>query len=196
MSLQGRTEELIVHCPAGHEDGIHAALLVGGDRFPFSLRVEGLEAGNPVRFDGYDIVPFRTDHTAASLGYALVEPARPGRFDVEAARAAGVPEGPMFGRLHRGEDVELPDGRVVRASDLVGAARRGRKVVYSGDTRPSDATRLAAVGADLLVHEATFTRAEQERAEETRHSTAREAGQVAADAKVDRLIITHFSARY
>lgn len=196
MSLQDRREELTVHCPAGTEDAIRAALFVGGDRFPFPLGVEGLGAGDSVSFDGYDVVPFRTDHTATSLGYALVEPARPGRFDVEAARAAGVPEGPLFGRLHRGEDVELPDGSVVRASDLVGTARRGRKLVYSGDTRPSDETRLAAAHADLLIHEATFTRVEQERAFETRHSTAYEAGQVAADAKVDRLILTHFSARY
>jgi len=196
LSLQGREEELVVRCPAGRESDVRAAVLVGGDRLTFPLRIEGLESGQAARFDGYDVRAFPTDHTAASVGYALTEPDRLGRFDVDRARAAGVPEGPLFGRLHRGEDVELPDGRIVRAQDLVGPARPGRTLVYSGDTRPCDATREAAAGADLLVHEATFTREEADRARETRHSTAGEAGQVAADAGVRRLVLTHFSARY
>lgn len=196
MSLQGREEELVVHCPAAREDEVRAVVIVGGDRLTFPLRVEGLEAGDAVHFDGYEVRAIRTDHTALSIGLALVEPDRLGRFDVERARAAGVPEGPLFGRLHRGEDVELPDGRLVRAADLVGPSRPGRTVVYTGDTRPCDEVREAARGADLLVHEATFTEEERGRARETRHSTAREAGRVAADAEVRRLVLTHFSARY
>lgn len=196
MSLQGREEELVVRCPAGREDDVLAAILVGGDRLAFPLRVEGLEPGQDVSFDGYSIRAFRTDHTADSVGYVLVEPDRLGRFDVDRARVEGVPEGPLFGRLHRGEDVELPDGRTIRAADVVGPARPGRTVVYTGDTRPSDATREAAAGADVLIHESTFTREEAERARETRHSTAGEAGGVAADAGVRHLVLTHFSARY
>lgn len=196
MSLQGREEELAIHCPAGREADVRAAVLIGGDRLTFPLRFEGLEPGQAAAFGGYQIRAFATEHTAASVGYALTEPNRLGRFDVERARAAGVPEGPLFGRLHRGEDVELPDGRMMRALELVGPARPGRTLVYSGDTRPCKATREAADGADLLVHEATFTREEIDRARETRHSTAGEAGRVAADAGVRRLVLTHFSARY
>lgn len=196
MTLQGREDELVVYCPSGTENDVRAIVLVGGDRLTFPLRVEGLEAGQAVEFDGYEVRSFRTDHSAASTGLALVEPDRLGRFDVEKARAAGVPEGPLFGRLHRGEDVELPDGTMVRAADLVGQPRPGRRFVYSGDTRPCAGVREAARGADLLVHESTFTEEEKERAKETRHSTALEAGEVAAEAEVGRLVLTHFSARY
>ena len=196
LCLQDRTEELVVYCPAGREADVQAIVLIGGERLTFPLRIEGLEAGAGVSFDGYEVRAVRTEHTAPSLGYALIEPDRLGRFDVERARAAGVPEGPLFGRLHRGEDVELPDGRTVRAHDLVGPARPGRTLVYTGDTRPCAAVRAAALGANLLVHEATFTDEEGERARETRHSTAREAGEVAAQAGALRLALTHFSARY
>jgi ribonuclease Z len=196
MSLQDRTEDLIVRGPAGAEPALRAALQIGGDHLGFSVVVKGLEPGEEVSFGEYAVRAFRTDHTAASLGFALVEEDRLGRFDVTKARAAGVPEGPLFGRLHRGHDVELPDGTEIRASDLVGHSRPGRRLVYSADTRPCQDIRDAANGADLLVHEATFGNDDVERAIETRHSTAREAAEVAAAAGVHRLILTHFSARH
>lgn len=196
MCLQAREEELVVYCPVGREVDVRAIVVVGGERLTFPLRIEGLEPGAAAVFDGYEVRAVRTEHTAPSIGYALVEPDRLGRFDVERARAVGVPEGPLFGRLHRGEDVELPDGRTVRAGDLVGPARPGRTLVYTGDTRPCAAVRDAARGADLLVHEATFTTEEADRARETRHSTAKEAGEIAKAAGARRLALTHFSARY
>src|SRR5207237_5592385 len=107
-----------------------------------------------------------------------------------------LPEGPLWGRLHRGESVTLPDGAIVTAASLVGPTRPGRRVVISGDTRPCDATIEAARGADLLVHEATFANEDAERARETGHSTGAEAAIVAAKAGVKRLALTHFSARY
>ena len=196
MCLQAREEELVVYCPAGREADVRMIVVVGGERLTFPLRIEGLEPGAAAVFDGYEVRAVRTEHTAPSIGCALVEPDRLGRFDVERARAAGVPEGPLFGRLHRGEDVELPDGRAVRASDLVGPPRPGRTLVYTGDTRPCESVREAARCADLLVHEATFMQEEVVRARETRHSTAGEAGEVAEAAGVGRLALTHFSARY
>ena len=107
-----------------------------------------------------------------------------------------MPEGPMWGRLHRGMRVTLDDGREIDPSDLVGPTRPGRRLVITGDTRPCDATADAAAGADLLVHEATFAEEEAARAAETGHSTAREAAQLAARAGVKRLVLTHVSARY
>jgi ribonuclease Z len=107
-----------------------------------------------------------------------------------------VPEGPLWGHLHRGRTVSLPDGRTVSPADLVGPPRPGRRVVITGDTRPCESTVEAARDADLLVHEATFAEEEAARAVETGHSTAREAATVAAAAGVQRLVLTHVSARY
>ena len=139
--------------------------------------------------------PYRADHGVPALGYALVEEVRLGRFDPEAARRLGVPEGPLFGKLHRGEAVVV-DGREVAPADVVGPPRRGRKVVYSGDTRPSRDTVEIARGAELLIHEATFGADEVARARETRHSTSAEAARVAFRAGVQELVLTHISARH
>ncbi|NUQ20838.1 MAG: ribonuclease Z, partial [Gemmatimonadaceae bacterium] len=169
----------------------------GADRLTFDVEITELEPGQPVKRNGYAIVPYLADHGGATaFGYALVEEERRGRFNPELARSLGIPEGPLWGRIHRGESVTLDDGRVIEASVLVGEKRRGRRVVITGDTRPSDGTVAAAEAADVLVHEATFGDEEAERAVETGHSTAREAATVAARAGVRRLVLTHFSARY
>src|SRR6185503_8728680 len=146
---------------------------------------------------GYDVCAFPTEHGGGpSIGYVLREHVRRGRFDVEKARAMGIPEGPLWGKLTKGEDVQLTDGQTVPPSDLVGAARPGRLVAFTGDTRPCAATVDAAQGADLLIHEATFGEEERDRARDTGHATAKEAAQVALAAKAKRLVLSHVSARY
>jgi ribonuclease Z len=125
-----------------------------------------------------------------------VEEERRGRFNPELARSLGIPEGPLWGRIHHGQPVTLDDGRVISPATLVGSARPGRRVALSGDTRPNEQLGEAARGADLLVHEATFGDEEAARAVQTGHSTAREAAELAARAGVKRLVLTHFSARY
>jgi ribonuclease Z len=144
----------------------------------------------------YDIVVFETDHRADTVGYGLAEHVRLGRFRPERAQELGIPEGPMWGQLHKGQPVVLADGRRIEPADLVGEPRPGRTVVYSGDTRPNLTLIQAAREADLLIHEATFGGDESERARETGHSTAAEAAQVARDAHVRRLVLTHISPRY
>jgi ribonuclease Z len=195
MGLQGREEPMRLYCARGEKKIVSDAVYLGIERVPFEVTIDELEPGDTVARDGYDIVPFRTVHGRRSLGYALVEHQRLGRFDPDMARALGVPEGPLFGRLHRGESVEV-DGRTIDASAVVGAPRPGRRVVYTGDTRPSKDTVQYARGADLLIHEATFADDEADRARETDHSTAREAAGVARDAGALRLILTHLSPRY
>ena len=196
MSLQGREEDLVVWGGEGTQESLRTAIELGGDRLQFPVVVRELPAGEAVRFEGFEIRAFAVEHTAASVGLALVEEDRLGRFDVNLARRLGVPEGPLFGRLHRGEDVRLESGKVVRGTEVVGLARPGRRVVFSGDTRPCASTVAAARGADLLIHEATFSEEEAGRARETRHSTAREAASVAGQAGVRQLVLTHFSARH
>jgi ribonuclease Z len=195
MGLQGRETEVRLWGPAGSTPILDAAVNLGVDRVPFRVTTQELAPGEVVRRDGYDIVAFRTRHGMASLGYALIEHERLGRFHPERARELGVPHGPLFGRLHRGESVEV-DGRTVRPEDVVGPARAGRRVVYTGDTRPARETSAIAEGADLLIHDATFAHEESDRAHVTGHSTAREAAQLARRANVRRLALTHLSARY
>ncbi|MCK5489889.1 MAG: ribonuclease Z [Gemmatimonadetes bacterium] len=196
MSLQGREDELVVWGGTGTEGTLRAAIELGGDRLQFPVAVRELPAAEAVRYDGFEIRAFPVEHIPGSMGLALVEDDRLGRFDVELARRLGVVEGPAFGRLHRGEDVPLESGAVVSAGDVVGPTRPGRTFVFSGDTRPCASTVEAARGADLLIHEATFSDDDLLRARETRHSTAREAATVARQSGVRKLVLTHFSARY
>lgn len=197
LALQGRTEEMRLWGPRGAASLFRRAEGLGTERLTFELKVNELEPGAEVKRKDYDIRAFGVDHrNGAALGFALVEHERRGRFDPDHARELGVPEGPLWGRIHKGEDITLDDGRVIRHGELVGPTRSGRTVVITGDTRPCKATIEAAMGADLLVHEATFSDEEAARAVETAHSTAREAAQVARMAGVRVLALTHFSARF
>ena len=197
LALQGRTDPLRIFGPRGGAKLLRQAELLGADRLTFELQVHELTAGEPIKRNEYSIVPFTVQHRAsAAMGFALVEDHRRGRFDVDLARQLEIPEGPLWGRLHKGETITLPDGREIASAVLVGPARTGRTLVYTGDTRPCDSTIEIARGADLLVHEATFGDEEAERAVETGHSTAREAADVAVRAGVKRLVLTHVSARY
>ena len=197
MALQGREETLRLWGPVGSTKVLRRAETLGADRVGFPVAYQELAPGESVRRDGYSIVAFAADHArAAAVGFALVEELRLGRFNPDRAREMGIPEGPMWGRLHRGLRVTLDDGREIDPGDLVGPTRPGRKLVITGDTRPCDATTDISAGADLLVHEATFAEEEAARASETGHSTAREAAQIALRAGVKRLVLTHVSARY
>jgi len=197
MALQGRDESLRVWGPIGSTKVLRRAEALGADRVGFPVEYRELSPGESVRRDGYAILAFAADHARTqALGFALVEDLRLGRFNPDRAREMGVPEGPMWGRLHRGLRITLDDGREIDPAQLVGPTRPGRRLVITGDTRPCDATAEASVGADLLVHEATFAEEEAARAAETGHSTAREAAQLAVRAGVKRLVLTHVSARY
>lgn len=196
LGLQGRTDPLRLYGPKGGKKVLETALMLGVERAPFPVDIQELKPGDAVRRDGYAIEAFATEHGGGAIGYALRESERKGRFDPEAARAAGVPEGPLWGKLQRGQPVELPDGRTLSADGIVGPTRPGRLVVMTGDTRPCASVVDAAAGADLLVHEATFGDEEKDRAKETQHSTAKEAAQVALAAGVKRLVLCHVSARY
>jgi len=196
MGLLDRKEGVTLFGPRGAQRILSGALAIGIERNKFPVEIIEVKPGDRLGRGEYELAVFETEHRADTVGYALVEHDRLGRFDPDRARELGVPEGPLWGQIHKGKAVTLPDGRVVNPADLVGPPRPGRTVVLTGDTRPHPAVLSAAKGADLLVHEATFGEEERGRALETGHSTAREAAIVARDAGVDRLVLTHVSARY
>ena len=197
LSLQGRTEPMRLWGPRGSAALLKQAIALGSDKQSFPLEINEVTPETPIARKGYSIVPYTVDHKdKLALGYALVEDIRLGRFNPDKARALGIPEGPAWGRIHKGQSVTLDDGRVIEPSELVGPTRAGRKVVFTGDSRPAASTIQIAEGADLLIHEATFADDEEPRAKETGHATAREAAQVAAQAGVKQLVLTHLSARY
>ena len=196
MGLMDRSAPLTLYGPRGAQRILSGALNVGIERTKFPVEIVEVKPGDVLGRDDYEIRVFETEHRADTVGYALAEHVRLGRFNPDLARTIGIPEGPLWGRLHRGETIQLPDGRSVNPSELVGPNRPGRTLVFTGDTRPHPAVTEAARGADILVHEATFSDSEVERAIETGHSTAREAAEIARDAGVGRLILTHISPRY
>ena len=190
FNLRDRDRPLTIHGPEGLLELMRAMRRVYG-RLGFELDVIELAAGDAVRRDTLEIQAVNVRHRVLAYGYVLVEDARPGRFDAELAERLGVTPGPDFGRLQRGETVAG-----VRPEQVVGPAREGRKIVVSGDTAPCETLAIAAHGADLLIHEATFGDEERERAQLTGHSTAGQAARIAADAQVRMLALTHISARY
>lgn len=197
LALQGRTDPMHLWGPTGAARVLRVAASIGAERPTFPIDVHELDPGVAVKRQDYSIIATAAVHRGpTAFTYALVEDERRGRFNPDRARDLGVPEGPLWGRIHKGETITLPDGRSVSPSSLVGPTRPGRRIVITGDTRPCEATIEIARGADLLVHEATFTEEEVERARETGHSTAREAALVAQKAGVRRLVLTHLSARY
>ncbi len=191
FALRERDQPLAIYGPPGLAQLMEQTRFIYG-RLPYELRVTELEADDDVAFDGYAVAPIRVIHRANSAyGYAIVEEPRPGHLDPKLAEQLGVTPGPDFGRLTRGETVAG-----VSPEQVMGPTREGRKIVISGDTSPCEMLTLASHEADLLVHEATFAEEEIERARQTGHSTARQAAQVAHDAQVRLLALTHISTRY
>ncbi len=195
FALRGREGPLTVYGPPGLRDLFEVFRRIVG-KLSYPLELTELRAGETLERDGYRLLVFPVAHGASGFGYALVEDPRPGRFDVDAADALGVPAGRERGALQRGEPVTAADGRTISPNQVLGPARSGRMLVYTGDTAPSEVVRALAEGADVLIHEATFAGDEAQRAAETQHSTAVEAAELARDAGVRMLALTHISARY
>jgi ribonuclease Z len=195
FALRGRETPMTIYGPPGLADLFQALRRIFG-KLTYTVELKELRPGDELLREDYRLVTFAVAHGVSAVGYALVEDPRPGRFDVQAADALGVPAGPERGALQRGQAVTLADGRTIKPSDVLGPARPGRKVVISGDGGPSESVIEAARGADLLVHEATFCEDERDRARETQHSTALEAAGVARAAEVKLLALTHLSNRY
>ncbi|HJW93740.1 MAG TPA: ribonuclease Z [Thermoanaerobaculia bacterium] len=188
LGLGGRRDPLIVYGPPGLAAYLRATPYLN---LAYELQVIEIEAGEVRRGSGYRVRCAPVVHHARCFAYRVDEDDRPGKFDAAKARALGVPAGPAFGALQRGEDWAN-----VRSADVVGPPRRGRSIVYCTDTRPCDSAIELARDAHVLIHESTYDASLSEEAMARDHSTATEAAGVARDAGVERLILTHISPRY
>jgi ribonuclease Z len=197
MALLDREKKLEVYGPPGIERFIEGIRETVQFVLTFPVEIHEIKnAGVVCEEEEYTIQAVWANHVIPSLAYALVEKPRPGKFYPEKAKALGVPEGPLWSKLQHGHKIKLPNGRVIKPEDVAGSPRLGRKIVYTGDTRPFEGFVEFAVDADLLIHDATLDEELAERAEEDGHSTPGQAAENAKKAKVKRLILTHVSARY
>lgn len=197
MSLLNRRKRLEIYGPSGLKGFIRA--IEGTMRFALQFPLEITEVENAgLICEGreYEIFSAWADHVTPTLAYSLVEKQRPGRFYPEKAKALGIPEGVLWSKLQHRSTVKLPNGRIVKPEEVVGQPRPGRKIVYTGDCRPSSSIIEFAKDADLLIHDCTFDDELSARAWEDGHSTPSQAAETSKKARVKRLILTHISARY
>ena len=195
MSFNGRTEPLDIYGPLWTKQLVRLLIELGYYKLGFRIEAHELEGGDVVDRGDYSIKAVATDHGVPSLGYVLEEKKRTGRFDRERAVELGIPVGPMFSKLQRGEPVTV-NGRVIMPSEVIGQSRPGRKLVYTGDTRPCAAIEQESFGADILIHDGTLSDELRDWALETKHTTAKEAALLAKRANVKQLVLTHISSRY
>ena len=192
--LTAREDPLTIYGPRGLRDLFKMlGRLIG--RTDYSIDLVEIDPGEAVRHDGAEVRAFAVEHSVRANGYALIEEERPGRFDPEAAKRLGVVEGPAFANLQRGEEVAGSTGPV-RPEDVMGKPRPGRTIALTGDTSPCHSTVAAAADADLLIHDASFSEEEVQRAADTGHSTVGQAAAVAREAHVKMLALVHISSRY
>lgn len=196
MELQGREKSIDIYGEPRLEEFLRENMRIIGFRLTFDIIVRKIEKeGVIVRERDYQVSCCQAMHSVPSFAYCLEEFDRPGVFNVAEARRLGIPEGDLYSKLQRGEDI-VYGGQTIRSSQIVGRPRKGRKIGISGDTRPTDRLARFFKGCDLLIFESTYSQDKQEKAMENGHSTAAEAATIAKKADVDKLLLTHFSARY
>lgn len=196
-SFQGGDERLEIYGPKGIKKFVETALAISQTRLSYSLHFYEIENEELIFKDqGFAVYCKKLDHGVESFGYRVVEQDYPGELLVEKLQELSIPSGPVYGNLKRGESVTLTDGRVLNGKDFIGKAKKGRIVTILGDTRKTSAATRLAVGSDVLVHESTFNKNQEKMAYSYYHSTTHQAAEVAREANVKQLLLTHISARY
>lgn len=196
-SFQGGDEQLDLYGPLGIKEFVETSLAVSKTRLSYPIVYHELTEGGEVFEDAqFSVECLPLEHGILSFGYRIVEADHEGELQVEKLKELGIPSGPIYGKIKRGETVTLPDGQVVNGKDFVGQKKKGRIVTILGDTRKTANSVLLAKGADVLVHESTYNKEEGQMARAHFHSTSHHAAEVASAAKVNMLLLTHISARY
>jgi len=196
MGLQGREKSVYIYGEPRLEEFLRENMRIINFRLTFDIIVHKIDKGGVVvKEKDYQISCCETVHSVPSFAYCLEEFDRPGTFNISEAKRLGIPEGELYGRLQHGQNV-IYGGKMIKSTHVVGPPRRGRKIGISGDTRPTDKLARFFKDCDVLVFESTYGHDKQEKAIENGHSTAAEAATIAKKAEVDKLLLTHFSARY
>ncbi len=196
MAMLNRKKPLQIYGPKGIREFIKGGMHTTTFGDCYIVQVFEVESGLVCQEKEYKVYAAWGDHAIPNLAYAFVEEPRSGKFFPEKALALGIPQGQLWSKLQHAETIKLANGKTVKSEEVTGPPRRGRKIVYSGDTRPSKAVEELAADADLLIHECTFDDELKERAVEDSHSIASQAATIAKNAKVKKLVLTHISARY
>jgi len=196
LELAEREKPLKIYGPPGIKEYIDVSKRLMCTVFNFHITINEITEEFVMVEEGYTIKSLPLEHRVFSLGYSFTEHDRPGKFNIEKAREMEIPEGPLYGKLQKGEDVILPDGRLIKSSDIVGKSLPGRKFVYCGDTRPCENVIKLAENADLLIYEGTFEPEALDKAKISGHSTTEEAAEIAKKSSVKKLILNHISSRY
>lgn len=194
--LAGNTERIDIYGPPGLNEYLRASRQHSSTHFSYPVQVHVVHPGVVYEDEDFIVSCGPLKHRVPAFGYRVTEKDRPGRFNVEKAAALGIPSGPLYGKLKRGEGVTLPDGRQIQGTDLCEPPEVGRKIVYCTDTVYCDQAVELARDADVLIHEATYAHEDAQMAFDRLHSTSTMAAQTALGAGAKQLIITHFSPRY
>ncbi|MDW8705365.1 ribonuclease Z [Streptococcus suis] len=200
-SFQSSEEQtdIDIYGPVGIRSFVLASLKVSGTRLPYRIHFHEFDVdtvGQVLETDKFTVFAEKLDHTIPCVGYRVIQKDLEGTLDAEALRVAGVPFGPLFGKIKNGQNVTLEDGTEIIASDYISPPRPGKVVTILGDTRKCYASVRLAVNADVLVHEATYGKGDEKIARKHGHSTNMEAAQVAKDAGVKQLLLNHISPRF
>ncbi len=197
LDFNDRKDPLRIHTPAGTESYLYDLISLCGDNMGYKITISPTRSNTTlVKNESYSINSFKTEHNTKSIGYVIEESLRKGRFFRETAEDLGVPVGKDFSTLHNGDPITLHDGTVILPEQVTGPPRPGRKMAYTGDTRPTKSIIESVSNSDLLIHDSTFTEEYKKRARLTGHSTALGAANTALDANVSHLVLTHFSSRF
>jgi ribonuclease Z len=196
MQLNDRKNPLHIYGPKGMNKLVSQLLSLGYFKPNYNIVAHEVDEGSDLDFKEYSVHVLRVKHGVPTIAYSLEEKMRPGKFNKPKALKLGIPEGPLFSKLQRGESITLKDGRNIKPEMVLGPSRKGRKIVISGDTRPIDEMIDFARNADVLIHESTFDSALEDISNDFGHSTALQAAKIAKKANVDKLLLTHISPRY
>jgi ribonuclease Z len=194
--MAAQVERMDVYGPTELEGFVQESFRLSDGRFGYPLGIHAVTEGLVYEDEEFVVTARRLKHRIPAYGFRVTERERAGAFDVEKARALAIPSGPVYGRLKKGERVTLADGRTFDGREFCGPPQQGRSFVYCTDTIYCKSAVELAAGADVLVHEATYSTSDEELARRSLHSTTEMAARVALEAGVKQLIITHFSPRY